>query len=264
MMTSRRRLKVTSLVEGPIGPSRDRRRSTPSRIMSQPEFPRGWTRSGSDNTFWSTCVSYDRIATWTSGRTKDGINRSCWNKRTPDRNSDGVLSQPCPLCCRSIGGGRRSRRPGTHRRSTRGRMRSRARGSSRLLRALASFGVVAETSPARFVLTPYGKPLRKDAPDSAWAGVVFWADLLADSWTYLTECIRTGQTAMGVRPAEYRRAGRKTPMLRPCFAGHGHGARARLHGDRAEPGTSRNITQWPIWVEAVVRSSRPSWKRFPM
>jgi hypothetical protein len=70
----------------------------------------------------------------------------------------------------------------------------------RLLRALASFGVVAEPTPANFVLTPFGRPLRKDAPDSAWAGVVFWADLLADSWSYLTECVRTGQKAMDVRP----------------------------------------------------------------
>jgi hypothetical protein len=70
----------------------------------------------------------------------------------------------------------------------------------RLLRALASFGVVAETTPASFVLTPLGQPLRKDAPDSAWAGVVFWADLLADDWSHLTECVRTGQKAMDVRP----------------------------------------------------------------
>ena len=70
----------------------------------------------------------------------------------------------------------------------------------RLLRAVASFGVVAETSPASFVLTPLGKPLRKDFPDSAWPGVVFWADLLADSWSYMTECIRTGKKAMDVRP----------------------------------------------------------------
>ncbi len=70
----------------------------------------------------------------------------------------------------------------------------------RLLRALASFGVVAETRPASFVLTSFGKPLRKDAPDSAWAGVVFWADLLADSWAYLTECVRSGQNAVEVRP----------------------------------------------------------------
>jgi O-methyltransferase/methyltransferase family protein len=70
----------------------------------------------------------------------------------------------------------------------------------RLLRALASFGVVAETSPASFVLTPLGKPLRKDASDSAWAGIVFWADLLADEWSYLTECVRNGKNAMAVRP----------------------------------------------------------------
>jgi hypothetical protein len=70
----------------------------------------------------------------------------------------------------------------------------------RLLRALASFGVVAETSPASFVLTAFGKPLRKDVPDSAWAAVVFWADLLADEWSYLTDCIRTGKNAMQVRP----------------------------------------------------------------
>jgi hypothetical protein len=70
----------------------------------------------------------------------------------------------------------------------------------RLLRALASFGVVAETSPASFVLTPLGQRLRKDAPDSAWAGVVFWADLLADNWTHLTECVRTGRKAMDILP----------------------------------------------------------------
>jgi hypothetical protein len=72
----------------------------------------------------------------------------------------------------------------------------------RLLRALASFGVVAETGSACFVLTAYGKPLRKDVPDSAWAAVIFWADLLADEWSYLTECIRTGQKAMDVRPPD--------------------------------------------------------------
>jgi Dimerisation domain len=58
----------------------------------------------------------------------------------------------------------------------------------RLLRALASFGVVSETSSARFVLTAYGKPLRKDVADSAWAAVIFLADLLADDWSYLTKC----------------------------------------------------------------------------
>ncbi len=62
----------------------------------------------------------------------------------------------------------------------------------RLLRALACIGVVEETTSARFVLKEFGKPLRKDSPDSVWASIVFWADLLADSWTYLAECVRAG------------------------------------------------------------------------
>jgi ubiquinone/menaquinone biosynthesis C-methylase UbiE len=66
----------------------------------------------------------------------------------------------------------------------------------RLLRALAILGITAETVPGRFVLTPFGEPLRKDAPNSVWPAVVFWADLLADSWAYLTESVRTGQSAM--------------------------------------------------------------------
>jgi hypothetical protein len=35
--------------------------------------------------------------------------------------------------------------------------------------------------------------------DSAWAAVVFWADLLADDWSLLTGCIRTGKPAAQVR-----------------------------------------------------------------
>jgi SAM-dependent methyltransferase len=70
----------------------------------------------------------------------------------------------------------------------------------RLLRALASFGVVAESAPQRFVLTPFGVALRRDHPYSEWASVVFWSDLLADSWSYLTECVRTGDRALAVRP----------------------------------------------------------------
>jgi hypothetical protein len=72
----------------------------------------------------------------------------------------------------------------------------------RLLRALASFGVVAETTPQHFVLTPFGQPLRKDAPNSEWAAIVFWADLIADGWSHLTECIRTGDHSMRVMERE--------------------------------------------------------------
>ena len=69
----------------------------------------------------------------------------------------------------------------------------------RLLRALASLGVTEETTPEHFRLTPFGKPLRRDVPQSAWPAVIFWADLLADDWSLLTACIKTGKPARDVR-----------------------------------------------------------------
>lgn len=69
----------------------------------------------------------------------------------------------------------------------------------RLLRVLASIGVTEETAPEHFRLTPFGKPLRKDDPKSVWPSIIFWADLLADDWSFLTDCIRTGKAARQVR-----------------------------------------------------------------
>jgi hypothetical protein len=69
----------------------------------------------------------------------------------------------------------------------------------RLLRALASMGVTEETTPEHFRLTPFGKPLRRDVPQSVWPDVIFWADLLADEWSLLTDCVRTGKPARDVR-----------------------------------------------------------------
>src|ERR1035437_1269701 len=69
----------------------------------------------------------------------------------------------------------------------------------RLLRAVASIGVTEETTPEHFRLTPFGKPLRRDVPQSVWAAVIFWADLLADDWSLLTDCVRTGRPAYQVR-----------------------------------------------------------------
>jgi hypothetical protein len=57
----------------------------------------------------------------------------------------------------------------------------------RLLRALASIGITEETTPEHFRLTPFGKPLRRNMPQSVWPAVIFWADLLADSWSLLTD-----------------------------------------------------------------------------
>jgi O-methyltransferase domain/Dimerisation domain len=69
----------------------------------------------------------------------------------------------------------------------------------RLLRALASLGITEETTAEHFRLTPQGQPLRRDAPNSVWPDVVFWADLIADDWSLLTDCIRTGKPARDVR-----------------------------------------------------------------
>ena len=69
----------------------------------------------------------------------------------------------------------------------------------RLLRALASIGVREETTPKHFRLTPFGRPLRRDVAQSAWPAVVFWADLLADDWSLLTDSVRTGKPASQVR-----------------------------------------------------------------
>lgn len=65
----------------------------------------------------------------------------------------------------------------------------------RLLRALASIGILTEAAPGSFALTPLGEPLRRDAPHSVRPGVIFWADLLADDWSHLTECVKTGTKA---------------------------------------------------------------------
>jgi hypothetical protein len=69
----------------------------------------------------------------------------------------------------------------------------------RLLRALASIGVMEETTPEHFRLTSFGKPLRRDVPQSVWSAVIFWADLLADDWSLLTDCVRTGKPASQLR-----------------------------------------------------------------
>src|SRR5207245_827340 len=78
--------------------------------------------------------------------------------------------------------------------------------------------------------------------------IVFWADLLADSWSYLTECIRTGDTAAGVRP-EGVPSGRRTRMRCNLPRCDGHGARGGLHAHRARVG-----------LLAIPRCRRP-WRR---
>jgi hypothetical protein len=66
----------------------------------------------------------------------------------------------------------------------------------RVLRALASQGIFAETGDCHFALTPQAELLREDVPGSlrAWAmmlgGESFWKP-----WGELLECVKTGETA---------------------------------------------------------------------
>ena len=66
----------------------------------------------------------------------------------------------------------------------------------RLLRALASVGVLRELADQRFELTPLGQPLRSDVPDSiaGWAAYIgrpyHW-----QAWAELLHSVRTGENA---------------------------------------------------------------------
>lgn len=63
----------------------------------------------------------------------------------------------------------------------------------RLLRGLEAIGIV-RTQDNFVSLTELGDALRHEAEGSASASVVFWADLLADSWTYLDDVVRSGSS----------------------------------------------------------------------
>jgi hypothetical protein len=66
-------------------------------------------------------------------------------------------------------------------------------------------GVVAQVRQDTFVLTELGEKSRKDVANSAWPAIILWADLLADNWSSLTECVRTGESAASLRPEIMKR-----------------------------------------------------------
>jgi SAM-dependent methyltransferase len=66
----------------------------------------------------------------------------------------------------------------------------------RVLRLLASAGVLAEQADGTFALTPVGEALRADVPGSMQAMVkVFAGPRIQDNWKDLEYCVRTGQPA---------------------------------------------------------------------
>jgi hypothetical protein len=109
----------------------------------------------------------------------------------------------------------------------------------RLMRALASIGIVEEVEQHRFALTTFGGPLRKDAPDTVWANMIFWADLLADAWTYLPECVRAGDRS-GAEAARQRDGTTSRWSIVPD-------ARAIFHAAFAEPTADANSPYVGAW-----------------
>jgi hypothetical protein len=64
----------------------------------------------------------------------------------------------------------------------------------RLMRTLASLGVLTENSDRHFALTPLGEALRSDAPGAARATILTMAsDWFMHGWTELTYSVRTGK-----------------------------------------------------------------------
>jgi hypothetical protein len=70
----------------------------------------------------------------------------------------------------------------------------------RVLRLLASAGVLAEEKDGAFALTPIGECLRTDTPGSAHAMVkLFAGPRIQDNWKDLPYCVRTGEPAFRQR-----------------------------------------------------------------
>jgi hypothetical protein len=67
---------------------------------------------------------------------------------------------------------------------------------ARLMRALATVGLLAQGDGGGYALTPLGRLLRADDPDSVRHGVLLTLGPAAwRSWGALAECVRTGDTA---------------------------------------------------------------------
>ena len=78
----------------------------------------------------------------------------------------------------------------------------------RVLRALASVGVFAETKNKRFKLTPLAVTLQKAVPGSMHAAALMFGEKLwDDAWAQLLHGVKTGEIpflkAHGVSPFEY-------------------------------------------------------------
>jgi orsellinic acid C2-O-methyltransferase len=67
----------------------------------------------------------------------------------------------------------------------------------RLMRALVSLGLCSEVSTGSFALTPMGRLLCSDAPDSLRAWALLWGRYQWPLWTHLLQSVKTGLSARG-------------------------------------------------------------------
>src|SRR5260370_24477884 len=65
----------------------------------------------------------------------------------------------------------------------------------RLLRALSTLGIVAESTRGRFVLTPLGRLLGSHSPNNTRTTAIFLNDYFADMWTHLDDALTGEPTA---------------------------------------------------------------------
>ncbi len=65
----------------------------------------------------------------------------------------------------------------------------------RLLRALASIGIFAETTPRTFQLTPLAEVLRSDVPGTQRPLALMVGEEQYQAWGHLVDSVRTGETA---------------------------------------------------------------------
>lgn len=67
----------------------------------------------------------------------------------------------------------------------------------RVCRLLEMVGLVSETAPRAFALTPVGRTLRSDAPDSMRDVAIFFGEEIhVRAWSRLEHCLRTGEPGL--------------------------------------------------------------------
>ncbi len=105
------------------------------------------------------------------------------------------------------------------------------RALHRMLRALAAAGLVRQTAPGTFELTPVAQPLRSSVARSSRDAAIMFGEEVFRSLADITYTLRTGQAfRQGLRSAVLRLPGRPPGCGADLFRRDGRGAGARGAG----------------------------------